>query len=124
MAGKANTRRPEQVAEAIRTVIAAALVRGEVRDPRVTLLTVSSVKVTRDLSVATINVVPHADNEPAREAAMVGLQSAAGYLRRIVAKELTTRIVPEIRFVRDRGHEHAQRINELLASVRTEEDPA
>ena len=98
--------------------------RGEVRDPRVTLLTVSGVTVTRDLSVATVQVVPHADTEEEREAAMVGLQSATGYVRRIVAKALTTRIVPDIRFVRDRGLEHAARINELLAQVRKDEDSA
>lgn len=124
MPGKGPSRRPEQVAEAIRTVVAEALVRGEVRDPRVTLLTVSGVTVTRDLSVATVHVVPHADTEEAREGAMAGLQSATGYVRRIVAKALTTRIVPDIRFVRDRGLEHAQRINELLAQVRRDEDGA
>ena len=58
MAGKGPSRRPEQVAEAIRTVLAEALVRGEVRDPRVSLVTVVSVDVTRDLSVATVRVAP------------------------------------------------------------------
>ncbi len=124
MAGKGPSRRPEQVAEAIRTVLAEALVRGEVRDPRVGLVTVSSVEVTRDLSVARIRVAPHADDEAGREAAMEGLQSAAGYLRGMVARSLTTRTVPELRFERDRGIEHARRIDALLAGLRREEDPS
>lgn len=121
MAGKGNTRRPEQVGEAIRAVLAEALLRGEVRDPRVGMVTVSAVEVTRDLSHATVRVVPH--GEPAeREAAVEGLQRAAGFLRGFVAKALTTRITPELHFVLDRGFEHALEIDRLLAGLKREEE--
>jgi ribosome-binding factor A len=122
MAGRGPSRRPEQVAEAIRAILAEALVRGEVRDPRVGLVTISSVEVTRDLSVAKVMVAPHGDSEEELEAAVEGLKSAAGYLRRMVAQHLTTRSVPELRFVRDRGLEHAKRIGELLESLKRGED--
>ncbi|HEY3934649.1 MAG TPA: 30S ribosome-binding factor RbfA [Gemmatimonadales bacterium] len=117
MAGHGSSRRPEQVAESIRTTLAEALLRGEVRDPRVTMVTVSGVEVTRDLGHATIRVAPHGTAEE-KDAAIVGLQSAAGYLRRMVAKTLTTRTVPELHFVLDRGLEHARRIDELLAGLK------
>jgi len=119
MASKGTSRRPEQVGETIRAVLAGALLRGEVRDPRVGLITVSSVDVTRDLSHANVVVVPHGD-EDAKLAALEGLKSAAGFLRRMVAKELSTRIVPELHFLLDRGFEHARRIDELLAGLRDE----
>ncbi len=122
MAGRGPSRRPEQVAEAIRAILAEALLRGEVRDPRVGLVTISSVEVTRDLSVAKVMVAPHGDSEEELEAAVEGLTSAAGYLRRMVAQQLTTRSVPELRFVRDRGLEHARRIGELLESLKRGED--
>jgi ribosome-binding factor A len=122
MAGRGASRRPEQVAEAIRAVLAEALVQGEVRDPRVGMVTVSGVEVTRDLSVATVRVAPHGETDEAREAAIAGLQSASGYLRRMVAQALTTRSVPELRFVRDLGPEHARRIDELLAGADDRED--
>lgn len=124
MAGKGPSRRPEQVAEAIRAVLAEALVRGEVRDPRVSLVTVVSVDVTRDLSVATVRVAPHGEDDAERDAAVEGLRSAAGYLRGIVARQLTTRSVPELRFERDRGLEHAHRIDALLEEIRRGEDPS
>lgn len=124
MAGKGQSRRPEQVAEAIRATLAEALVRGEVRDPRVGLVTVSAVEVTRDMSVATVRVAPHGEDDAAKDAAVEGLQHAAGYLRGFVARALTTRTVPELRFVRDRGLEYAQRIDALLAGLRREEDPS
>lgn len=122
MAGKGASRRPEQVAEAIRAVVATALAEGELRDPRIGLVTVSGVDVTRDLQVATIRVVPHGEDPVALTAAVEGLVSAAGFLRRKVAQQLSTRIVPELRFVRDVGMEHAQRINEILASLHHDED--
>lgn len=124
MAGKGPSRRPEQVAEQVRAILAEALLRGEVRDPRVHLVTISGVEVTRDLSVATVRVVPGDEDEAAREEAVEGLRSAAGYLRRLVAKELTTRGVPELRFVRDVGHEHAVRMDRLFAELKREEDSA
>ena len=124
MAGKGPSRRPEQVAEAIRAILAEALLRGEVRDPRVGMVTVSSVEVTRDLAVAKILVEPRADDDAGRDAAVEGLRSAAGYLRGIVARSLTTRSVPELRFERDRGLDHAHRIDELLANLRHGEEPS
>jgi ribosome-binding factor A len=113
--------RPEQVGEQVRAVLAEALLRGEVRDPRVTMVTVSGVEVTRDLGHATVRVVPHGD-EAEIAAAVEALQRAAGFLRRLVAGALTTRTVPELHFVYDRGWEHAQRIDQLLAGLKREEE--
>ncbi|MGH7579919.1 MAG: 30S ribosome-binding factor RbfA [Gemmatimonadales bacterium] len=113
------SRRPEQVAGTIRQVIADALAR-EVRDPRVGVVTVTGVLVTNDLSHARVMVsVPGDDAEKAK--AMQGLQSAAGFLRTRAARSLTTRTVPELHFELDKGVEHAARIEELLASIRREE---
>jgi ribosome-binding factor A len=122
MAGKgSSSRRPEQVAESIRAVIADAVLRGDVRDPRVGLVTLSMVEVTRDLSHATIRVVPHGTMAE-KEAAVEGLQSAAGFLRHKVAQALSTRIVPELRFKLDLGFEYSQQINRLLDEIKREEE--
>jgi ribosome-binding factor A len=113
------SRRPEQVAGTIRQVIADALTR-EVRDPRVGFVTVTNVVVTNDLSHARILVsVPGEEVEKTR--ALQGLQSAAGFLRSRAARALTTRTVPELHFEIDKGVEHAARIEELLDSIRREE---
>ncbi len=112
------TRRSAQVAETLRQVITDALLR-EVRDPRVGMVTVTSVDVTGDLSQAKVTVaVPGTEED--RQRALAGLASAAGFFRSKAAKALTTRIVPEISFSLDRGLEYAARIDELLASVRKE----
>jgi ribosome-binding factor A len=116
---KGSSRRPEQMAETLRQVITEALAR-EVRDPRVGFVTVTGVLVSGDLSHARIMVsVAGDDGEKAR--ALEGLQSAAGFLRSRAARALTTRSVPELHFELDRGLEHAARINELLNTIRRED---
>jgi ribosome-binding factor A len=116
---KSSSRRPEQVGETLRQVITDALAR-QVRDPRVGFVTVTAVLVSNDLSHARVMVsVPGEDVDKNR--ALEGLQSAAGFLRSRAAKSLTTRSVPELHFELDRGLEHAARINELLNTIRREE---
>lgn len=118
---KGSSRRPEQVAETVRQVISDALLRGEVRDPRVgTVVTITAVQVSNDLSHARILVAVPGEL-PERERAVEGLRSAAGFLRSLAARALTTRTVPELHFELDRGLEHASRINELLDAIRREE---
>ena len=116
---KSHSRRPEQVAETVRQVVADALV-SEVRDPRVGFVTVTGVQVTNDLSHATVRVsIMGEDAEKTR--ALEGLTSAAGFLRTRLTRSLRARIVPEIHFELDRGLEHSTRINSLLAELKREE---
>ena len=117
---KRSSHRPEQVAETIRQVVAEALAQ-DVRDPRVSRVTITSVRVTGDLGHARISVVLGDGVDADR--AMEGLVSAAGFLRARVARALSTRLVPELAFELDRGAEHAQKMNELFASLREEGSP-
>ena len=114
----ASRRRPEQVAELVRQVLAEALTR-EVRDPRIGLVTVTRVSVSPDLSHARVAVMVSGEEE-ARLRAMEGLESAAGFLRSRIAKALATRTTPELHFELDRGLEHAARINAVLADLKRE----
>lgn len=117
---KRSQRRPEQVAEALRAVIAEALVR-EVRDPRVGLVTVTGVRVTSDLSHARVAVTVGAEaDEDRRREVLEGLEQASGFLRTKAAKALSTRTVPELHFELDRGLERAHRVDTILESLRRE----
>lgn len=112
-------RRPEQVSETVRQVVAEALGR-EIRDPRVGFVTVTSVQVSGDLSHAKIFISVMGDDAE-KSRAMEGLRSAAGFLRTRLTRALSTRTVPELHFEIDRGLEHAARINALLADMRHED---
>jgi len=116
---KSSSRRPEQVAETLRQVVADAITR-ELRDPRIGFVTLTGVLVSPDLSHARLMVTVPGD-QAEKDRALEGLQSAAGFLRSRAARALTTRTVPELHFELDRGLEHAARINELLDEIRRED---
>lgn len=114
-----SRRRPVQVAELVRQVVAEAVTSGDLRDPRIGLVTVTRVDVSGDLSHASVYVMAQGEDAD-RVRALEGLQSAAGFLRGKVAKEMSTRTVPELHFLADRGLEHAARINAVLADLKRE----
>jgi len=73
----------------------------EVKDPRVSkLLSVVKVDVSGDLSYAKIYVSAIEGEEKTKES-IIGLKSAAGYVRRVLGQRLQLRKVPEIKFIAD-----------------------
>ena len=108
--------RPERVGELIREEVAGFLTSGA-RDPRIGFVTVTGVDVSADLAHARVRVsVMGAEEEKART--LEGLDSAARFLRARLAKVLHLRVAPELRFVLDRGLEHAQRIAQVLKELK------
>ena len=92
------------------------LIRLEVRDPRVGLVTITGVDTTRDLSVARVHVRAMGSEEE-RRSTMEGLAAAAPFLRTALGRTLRIRKIPELRFQPDRSLEHARRIEEVLSEV-------
>ncbi|MBI5461935.1 MAG: 30S ribosome-binding factor RbfA [Gammaproteobacteria bacterium] len=103
----------------------AALIRTEVKDPRVGMVTVSAVEVTRDLAHAKVFVTVLGD-ETARHDSLTALNKAAGFLRHELGQRMLTRTVPQLRFVYDESIEHGSRLSALIdaavASDRHDED--
>lgn len=112
-------RRPQRVAEQIRQV-AAAFLQEDARDPRIGLVTITSVQVTGDLQHADIRYVVHGD-DAARAQTQEGLDSAVAAVRRRIGQELRLRVVPGVTFTLDRGAEHATRIEQLLSELKKDE---
>ena len=102
--------------------IVAGFLTEDARDPRIGLVTVTRVDVTGDLSRAVVHYVVHGDTA-AKKTTAEGLAHAAPAVRSAVGRELSLRIVPEIVFAADAGHEHASHIEELLAKIRSETPP-
>lgn len=100
----------------------AMLIRTDVRDPRVGVVTVTAVDVTNDLSLARVFVRAMGSESEIVEA-LEGLNAAAPFLRAALGKELTIRRIPELRFQRDKSLEHAMRIEEILSDVLPEDEP-
>lgn len=110
------SRRIQRLNELLKREISRVL-RREVRDPRVGVVTVTGVDTTADLAFARVYVRPVGD-EPERAEAMEGLEAAAPHVRHQLAQVLTIRQVPELRFEQDETLERAMRIEKILRKVR------
>jgi ribosome-binding factor A len=119
-----STHRSLRMAEAIREVVATAIL-FEVADPRVHSITVLSVDVSGDLRNATVNV-SIMGNATQRKHAYRGLVHATGFLQARVAARLQTRFTPVVQFKLDDGVkksvELARLIDEAVASDRKPEN--
>ena len=102
----------------------------ELKDPRVPMISLTQVEVASDGSHATVyfsllEPVPKTEEEHEQQQHRIlecekGLESAKGFLRRYLAKALSTRHIPSLRFKPDRGLSNAFRVHELLEEVKRE----
>jgi ribosome-binding factor A len=92
------------------------LLLSEIKDPRVNGVTVTEVRVTSDLSYATVFVT--VDGSENREAALEGLERASGFIRREMGQILHLRKIPEFRFEVDTTLANATRIEQLLRAAK------
>lgn len=74
------------------------VLRNRVRDPRLEKVIVTGVDVSRDLGVANVYFTVLDMAEPSAESIEAAMHSAAGFIRSELARELTVRQVPELRF--------------------------
>jgi ribosome-binding factor A len=89
------------------------LLRFETKDPRLEMVSLTAVDLSRDLSYAQVHfsmLDPNADPAPVLE----GLQRASGFLRGRLGREIKIRHVPELRFSHDDSAAEAQRISDLI----------
>ncbi|HEY0406735.1 MAG TPA: 30S ribosome-binding factor RbfA [Pyrinomonadaceae bacterium] len=116
-------RRPERVADMLREEIA-QIVGYELEDPRLTMVTVTDVRVSDNLRDARVFVTVTGD-EAEHQAAMAALRHAAPYVRKQLGFSLSLRHTPEIHFVLDTVEEQGQRVDQLLAEIKQDwDDPA
>jgi ribosome-binding factor A len=105
--------RPERVAHLMQREVADIL-QNRLRDPRIaTMVSVTDVEVTPDLSFARVFVSVLGQGEE-RARTLRALESAAGFVRRELAPRLGLREVPEIRFQLDSSLERGARVEDLL----------
>jgi len=102
----------ERLGEALREEIE-TIVEGELADPRVGLVNVSSVELADDSRSARVLVVVEGDDAEA-DRSLEGLAAAVGFIRHEVAERLHLRRAPELFFQLDRSQRYEARIEELL----------
>jgi ribosome-binding factor A len=96
------------------------LVKNEIHDPRLAGISITEVKVDRELSYAEIYVSAVEGISRSKEI-LEGLESASGFIRKSLSDRIELRSFPRLRFHWDVTPERADRIEQLLASIREEE---
>ena len=114
----ADSVRVQRVAEQIRAELSEIL-REEVRDPRLRLITVTRVKLAVDLGAATIFYSPLGeDPDEARQAELAAaMGSVSGFLRRQLSRRMKLRHTPELRFVLDDSIAEGSHMLSLIRSL-------
>jgi ribosome-binding factor A len=95
------------------------LLRKDISDPRLHLTTITHVQVTKDLRIARVYFAT-AGGARTSAAAAQGFQSAAGFIKRQLGRQLELRYMPEIEFFYDKSFDYGAHIDKLLKSVKTE----
>src|SRR6266511_3249556 len=103
-------------AERVRELVA-SVVRTQIKDPRLGMITITDARITADLREAAVFYTVLGDTA-AKTGTAAALESAKGLLRSTVGKALGLRHSPTLAFVLDNVQDHAKHIDELLAAAR------
>ena len=114
------SKRVDKVADLLKKELA-LLIQTEVRDPRVGMASITGVRVSKDLAHANVFVTLLGKNgEEETQEGVAALNQAAGFLRSMLAKNISLRTTPKLKFIYDnslvRGQYLTDLIDEALAS--------
>jgi ribosome-binding factor A len=117
-----GSQRQLRVGELVRHAMAELLARGEVHDPVIEghLITVPEVRMTADLRLATIYIMPLAGRDA--DEVLAALERNKKFLRGEIAHRINLKFAPDIRFRVDERFAEAERIDKLLRSPEVKRD--
>lgn len=112
--------RKDRVSEQIRRELA-ELIRTELKDPRVGMISLTDVEVTADYAHAKVyfSTLAGGDNLPS---VLTGLQKASGFLRRELGKRISIHMTPQLHFVFDQSLERGADLSKLIDEARAISD--
>lgn len=113
--------RTDRVAQEIQKEIA-MIIQREVKDPRLGMVTVNAVEVTRDLAYAKVFVTFFTLEGQNEKQSVEILNEAAGFIRSVLAKRIKARIMPELRFVYDKSLAEGVRMTNLVNQAVAEDE--
>ena len=113
--------RTDRVAQQIQKEVA-MIIQREVKDPRLGMVTVNAVEVTRDLAYAKVFVTFFTLDGQSEDESVVILNEAASYIRTLLAKRIKARIMPELRFVFDKSMVEGVRMTNLVNQAVAEDE--
>jgi ribosome-binding factor A len=115
--------RAERVSDAVQQELA-VLIRDNVRDPRVGMLSVTDVDISRDLAYAKIHISFVGDrSQDEIDQGIAALNGASGFLRKLLASSIKLRITPKLNFFYDESGRRGQHLSALIDLAVSKETP-
>lgn len=116
-----NELRLKRVESLIGELVSTLIMRGEVKDPRVsTLLSITRVEAAKDISTCRI-FISSIENDQTLEESVRALNHAAGFIQKAISPRLKMRTTPKLRFFLDRSLKDGFEINRKLDELHPEE---
>lgn len=112
-------KRSQRISDQIVKEVSEMIVRGEIKDPRISAVFITGVKITDNLSMAEIYFTV-LGGESEKSDAQEGLEHAKGFIRSKLAKRLRMRKVPDIKFSFDSALEKGYKVDEILRGIASE----
>lgn len=110
--------RIEKVNSSIKRELASIILFGEVRDPRISFVTIINVDVSKDLQHARVKFSTLSDEAKDIKAAIAGFESSRGYIRKLISQRLALRYTPEFQFIYDKGIKYAADVDRVLEEIK------
>ena len=110
--------RKERLADEIRDLIANLLIGGRMNDPRLQSVSITGVKLTADLQLASVYF--RFWGEITEREVKGGLKSASPVFRKVLAQRIEIKKVPQIRFFYDKSVEYGSHIEDLFRHIKDE----
>ena len=112
--------RAERVGGQVQKVLAGLLQNG-ISDPRLAQTTITGVAMSRDLRIAKVYFATHGGADDERSV-LAGFESAKGFIKRELARELGLRYMPDLKFFYDASFDYGAHINRVLKSIQTDDE--
>lgn len=109
--------RTERIADEVYRVLAQAMI-ADLSDPRLAGVTITRVRLTKDLRTATVYFHLKGATDATRAAALKGLMRAAGFFKRRIGEAIPLKCMPEIRYYYDERIDLEERMEELFERCR------
>ena len=111
--------RSDRVAGLLKQVLSDIL-QKKIKDPRLQMITITSIKMSRDLRLARIYFIISGDRKEIEETNQ-GLKNAIGYIKHALAREVDLRYIPDLKFYYDESFDYGSRIDKLLNSLNSDD---
>jgi ribosome-binding factor A len=111
-----NFPRHIRIAQLIKEEISNLIISQRLKDPRIGFITITKVKISKDLKNCKVFVSIY-ENEEKKRKTLEGLSHAEGFIKQHIAKNLRLKYIPSIQFEQDLSIEYSDHISRIIESL-------